>query len=144
MATIGTTNAASNMAEENTTISINPKKLAVILGIIVTLASASYATYGVVSDFLGTLATKVEVKQAEINSSIELVNVTKMGYEDELVIFDFLIETDQATAADRVSKSNVERRIKSLDDKLNRLEERSTKLQGINVGSDTVRSQVHT
>ena len=47
-------------------ITINPKKLAVILGIIVTLSGAVYSTYGVVNTFLDTLATKVEVKQSEI------------------------------------------------------------------------------
>lgn len=123
-------------------ITINPKRLAVILGIIVTLSGAVYSTYGVVNNFLGTLATKVEVKQSEINSSIELVTVTMMGYEDELVGYDFLIETDQATPADRVAKAQVERRIAGLKEKLDRLETRSADLQGIQIGSDTVGSQV--
>ena len=127
---------------ENATISINPKRLAVILGIIVTLSGATYSTYGVISDFLGTLATKVEVQQSEINSSIELVSVTMMGYEDELVGYDFLIETDQATPADRVAKAQVERRTIDLKTKLNRLETRSAKLLNIQTGSDSVGSQI--
>lgn len=131
-------------ASEATSITINPKKLAIILGIIVTLSGGAYSTYGVVHDFLDTLATKVEVKQLEINSSIELVTVTMMGYEDELVGYDFLIETDQATPADRAAYKQVERRIASLKDKLDRLETRSAKLQGVNIGSDTVGSQVDT
>lgn len=124
------------------TISINPKRLAVILGIIVTLSGAVYKTYTVTTGYLDTLATKVEVKQSEINSSIELVSVTMMGYEDELIGYDFLIETEQATPADRVAKANVERRIQGLKDKLDRLETRSTELQDIQTGSDSVGSQI--
>ena len=116
---------------EETAITINPKKIAVILGIILSLSGAIYKTYTVTIGYLDTLATKVEVKQSEINSSIEIVTVTKMGYEDELIIYDFLIETEQATATDRVSKTNVERRISGLNDKLNALEERSTELQDL-------------
>jgi len=123
-------------------ITINPKRLAVILGIIVTLSGAVYKTYNVTTGYLDTLATKVEVQQAEINSSIELVSVTMMGYEDELIGYDFLIETDGATPADRVAKANVERRIQSLKDKLNRLETRSAELQNIQTGSDSVGSQI--
>jgi len=127
---------------DGTTISIDPKRLAIILGIIVTLSGAAYSTYDVVHDFLGTLATKVEVKQSEINSSIELVTVTMMGYEDELVGYDFLIETDQASPADRVAKAQVERRIQDLKKKLDRLETRSSELQDIQTGSDSVGSQI--
>ena len=116
---------------EETAITINPKKIAVILGIILSLSGAIYKTYTVTIGYLDTLATKVEVKQSEINSSIEIVTVTKMGYEDELIIYDFVIETEQATATDRVSKTNVERRISGLNDKLNALEERSTELQDL-------------
>jgi len=132
------------MTDETTSITINPKKIAVILGIMVTLSGAAYKTYTVVHEWAGTLATKSEVQQSEINSSIELVTVTKMGYEDELVMFDFLIETGKDTPTDRVSKSNVERRIDDLNEKLDRLEKRSAELQGIQVGSDTVGSQVTT
>ena len=135
-----------NRRDENAPegITINPKKLAIILGIIVTLSGAVYSTYGVVSTFLDTLATKVEVKQSEINSSIELVTVTMMGYEDELVGYDFLIETDQATPADRAAYKQVERRIAGLKDKLDRLETRSADLQGLQTGSDVVGSQTGT
>jgi hypothetical protein len=127
---------------ENATISINPKRLAVILGIIVTLSGAIYKTYTVTTGYLDTLVTKVELKQSEINSSIELVSVTMMGYEDELIGYDFLIETDSATPADRVAKANVERRIQGLKDKLNRLETRSSELQNIQTGSYSVGSNI--
>ena len=113
-----------------------------ILGIIIALSGAVYKTYTVTTGYLDTLATKVEVKQSEINSSIELVTVTMMGYEDELIGYDFLIETEQASPADRVAKANVERRIQSLKDKLDRLETRSAELQDIQTGSDVVGSQV--
>ena len=132
---------AKKPVTEDTTISINPKRLAVILGIILSLSGAVYKTYTVTTGYLDTLATKVEVKQSEINSSIELVTVTMMGYEDELIGYDFLIETDSASPSDRVAKANVERRIQGLKDKLNRLETRSADLQNIQTGSDSVGSK---
>ncbi len=128
---------AKKAVTEETVISINPKRLSIILGIIVMLSGAVYKTYTVTTGYLDTLATKVEVKQSEINSSIELVTVTMMGYEDELIGYDFLVETDSASPADRVAKSNVERRIQGLKDKLDRLETRSAELQDIRTGSDT-------
>ena len=128
---------AKKAVTEETVISINPKRLSIILGIIVMLSGAVYKTYTVTTGYLDTLATKVEVKQSEINSSIELVTVTMMGYEDELIGYDFLVETDSASPADRVAKSNVERRIQGLKEKLDRLETRSAELQDIRTGSDT-------
>ena len=128
---------AKKVVTEETTININPKRLGIIISIIIALSGAVYKTYTVTTGYLDTLATKVEVKQSEINSSIELVTVTMMGYEDELIGYDFLIETEQASPADRVAKSNVERRIEGLKDKLNRLETRSAELQDIRTGSDT-------
>ena len=120
-------------------VTIDIKKLSVIIGIVIALSGAVYKTYSVTTGYLDTLATKVEVQQSEINSSIELVTVTMMGYEDELIGYDFLIETEQATPADRVAKANVERRIQGLKDKLDKLELRSLNLQS---GSDVVGSQI--
>jgi len=124
---------------ETQNVTIDIKRLSVILGIILALSGAIYKTYSVTTGYLDTLATKVEVQQSEINSSIELVTVIMMGYEDELIGYDFLIETDQATPADRVAKANVERRIQSLKEKLDKLELRSINLQS---GSDVVGSQI--
>lgn len=124
---------------ETQNVTIDIKRLSVIIGIIIALSGAIYKTYSVTTGYLDTLATKVEVQQSEINSSIELVTVTMMGYEDELIGYDFLIETDQATPADRVAKANVERRIQSLKEKLDKLELRSINLQS---GSDVVGSQI--
>ena len=126
---------------ENATININPKRFAVILGIILSLSGAVYKTYTVTTGYLDTLATKVEVQQSEINSSIELVTVTMMGYEDELMGYEFLVETDQATPADRVARTNVIRRIADLKNKLNNLESRSIELQDKQSGSE-VGSQI--
>lgn len=126
---------------ESEHISINPKRFAVILGIFLSLCGAVYKTYSVTTGYLDTLATKVEVEQSEINSSIELVAVTMMGYEDELIGYDFLIETEQATPVDRVAKANVERRIQDLKGKLDRLESRSIELQDKRSGSE-VGSQI--
>lgn len=124
---------------ETQSVTIDIKRVSVILGIIIALSGAIYKTYTVTTGYLDTLATKVEVQQSEINSSIELVTVTMMGYEDELIGYDFLIETEQATPADRVAKANVERRIQGLKDKLDKLESRSLNLQS---GSDVVGSQI--
>jgi len=124
---------------ETQDITINIKKLAIIIPLTIAILGAGWKTYSTVTGYLHTLATKVEVQQSEINSSIELVTVTMMGYEDELIGYDFLIETDQASPADRVAKSNVERRIQSLKDKLDKLELRSMNLQ---TGSDVVGSQI--
>jgi hypothetical protein len=129
---------ARKQTPENATISIDPKRLGIILSIIIALSGAVYKTYTVTTGYLDTLATKVEVKQSEINSSIELVTVTMMGYEDELIGYDFLIETNKATELDRVARNHVERRIQTLKEKLNRLESRSAELQDIQSGSDVV------
>lgn len=66
-------------------------------------------------------ATKVDVSTQIRNVQSEILEVAIMGYEDELIGFDFLIETDAATPADRVAKANVERRITDLKVKLNAL-----------------------
>jgi hypothetical protein len=124
---------------ETQNVTIDIKRLSVIIGIIIALSGATYKTYSVTTGYLDTLATKIEVQQSEINSSIELVTVTMMGYEDELIGYDFLIETEAASPADRVAKANVERRIQSLKDKLDKLELRSLNLQS---GSDIVGSQI--
>lgn len=126
---------------DSASISINPKRFALILGIIISLSGAVYKTYSVTTGYLDTLATKVEVQQSEINSSIELVTVTMMGYEDELMGYEFLIETEQASPADRVARTNVIRRIADLKSKLDKLESRSIDLQDKQSGSD-VGSQI--
>ena len=116
-------------------VTINVKKLAVIVPLVLTLLGASWTGYKGLTGYLDTLATKVEVQQSEINSSIELVTVTMMGYEDELMGYEFLVETDQATPADRVARTNVIRRITDLKTKLNNLESRSIELQDKQTGS---------
>lgn len=127
---------------ETQSITINVKKLAVIVPLVLAILGAGWKTYTTVTGYLDTLATKVEVQQSETNSSIELVTVTMMGYEDELMSYDFLIETDQASPADRVAKANVERRILDLKNRLDKLESRSIELQDKQSGSDTVGSQI--
>ena len=120
---------------ETQNVTIDIKRLSVIVGIIIALSGAIYKTYSVTTGYLDTLATKVEVQQSEINSSIELVTVTMMGYEDELMGYEFLIETEQASPADRVARTNVIRRISDLKSKLDRLESRSIELQDKQSGS---------
>jgi hypothetical protein len=126
---------------ETQNVTVDIKRLSVILGLIIAFSSAAYKTYSVTTGYLDTLATKVEVQQSEINSSIELVTVTMMGYEDELMGYEFLVETDQATPANRVARTNVIRRIADLKTKLNTLESRSIDLQDKQSGSD-VGSQI--
>lgn len=130
------------MTEEVQNVTINVRKLAVIVPLVLAVLGAGWSAYTTVTGYLDTLATKVEVEQSEINSSIELVTVTMMSYEDELMGYDFLIETDQATPADRVAKANVKRRINDLKNKLDKLESRSIELHDKQIGSNVVGSQI--
>lgn len=108
-------------AKPTETITINPKKIAVVVSLIFTLIGGGYAAFTTIDDVHGEFATKVDVSAQIKNVQSEILEVAIMGYEDSLIEFDFLIETDAATPADRVAKANVERRITDLKVKLNAL-----------------------
>ena len=80
-------------------------------------------------DELNLLATIVEVAQQMNDLAIEIVSVTIMGYEDDLVELTFLVESGEATPMDRVKHQNTMNRLNTLRDKLRRLEDSAIKLQ---------------
>lgn len=80
-------------------------------------------------DELTSLATRVEVARQMNDLAIEIVSVTIMGYEDDLVELTFLVESGDATAMDRVKHQNTISRLNSLREKLGRLEDAAIELQ---------------
>ena len=80
-------------------------------------------------DELTALATRVEVSQQLNDLAIEIVSVTIMGYEDDLVELTFLVESGDATTMDRVKHQNTINRLNSLREKLGRLEDAAIELQ---------------
>jgi hypothetical protein len=80
-------------------------------------------------DELTALATRVEVSQQLNDLAIEIVSVTIMGYEDDLVELTFLVESGDATPMDRVKHQNTINRLNSLREKLGRLEDAAIELQ---------------
>lgn len=78
---------------------------------------------------IAKLATKVDVSIKLNDLEIEIVNVTIMGYEDQLVELQFLIESGEATAMDKVKHQNILNRLASLKDQLGRLEDQAVELQ---------------
>lgn len=78
---------------------------------------------------LDILATRVEVAQQMNDLAIEIVTVTIMGYEDDLVELTFLVESGEATPMDRVKHQNTINRLTDLREKLSRLEDAAIKLQ---------------
>ena len=78
---------------------------------------------------LTALATRVEVSQQLNDLAIEIVTVTIMGYEDDLVELTFLVESGEATPMDRVKHQNTINRLNSLREKLGRLEDAAIELQ---------------
>lgn len=80
-------------------------------------------------DELNALATRVEVSQQLNDLAIEIVTVTIMGYEDDLVELTFLVESGEATPMDRVKHQNTINRLNSLREKLGRLEDAAIELQ---------------
>ena len=80
-------------------------------------------------DELTALATRVEVAQQMNDLAIEIVSVTIMGYEDDLVELTFLVESGEATPMDRVKHQNTINRLNALREKLGRLEDAAIELQ---------------
>jgi hypothetical protein len=78
---------------------------------------------------LADIATKTEVAILLNDQAIELISVSIMRYEDELVGLQFLVESGEATPMDRVKYQNTLNRLNSLKDKLGRLEDTAAELQ---------------
>lgn len=78
---------------------------------------------------LSDIATKTEMSMKLNDLAIELVSVTIMGYEDELVELQFLVESGEATPMDRVKHQNILNRLTAMREKLSRLEDTAAELQ---------------
>ena len=78
---------------------------------------------------LADIATKTEVAILMNDQAIELVSVTIMGYEDDLVELQFLVESGDASPMDRVKHQNTINRLAALREKLSRLEDAAVELQ---------------
>ena len=80
---------------------------------------------------LADIATKTEVAIEMNNLAIELLSVAIMRYEDELMGLQFLVESGEATAMERVKHQNAISRLSNLRDRLSRLEDAAAELQRV-------------
>ncbi len=78
---------------------------------------------------LQDIATKTEVAIEMNDLAIELISVSIMRYEDELVGLQFLVESGEATPMERVKHQNTLNRLSTLKEKLGRLEDTGADLQ---------------
>lgn len=109
-------------------------KIAALIGAVVFILGSIYGFFQweqniARKDELTTLATRVEVARQMNDLAIEIVSVTIMGYEDDLVELTFLVESGEATPMDRVKHQNTISRLNSLREKLGRLEDAAIELQ---------------
>ena len=109
-------------------------KMAALIGALAVILGALWGFFQWEQDIarkeeLAALATRVEVSQQLNDLAIEIVTVTIMGYEDDLVELTFLVESGEATPMDRVKHQNTINRLNSLREKLGRLEDAAIKLQ---------------
>jgi len=101
----------------------NPfKTVTGILAIISALSTAGYQLYSTADEILDNYATKEDVFNARLGLSLEVMDVSIMRYEDDLMIIDFKIEDGVATKTDRAEKRNMERRLIDLKQKRTILE----------------------
>ena len=86
---------------------------------------------------LQDIATKTEVAIEMNDLAIELISVSIMRYEDELVGLQFLVESGEASPMERVKHQNTLNRLNTLKDKLGRLEDTAAELQRTANKADT-------
>jgi hypothetical protein len=92
----------------------NPLASAVsILTIVAMLSSGVYSVY-VMFEKLENFVTEQELDDKANELSIEVLNVSIMRYEDDLMRLEFKIEIGTATQEDRAEKLNIERRLGDL------------------------------
>lgn len=109
-------------------------KMAALIGALSLILGSIYAVFQweqsiARKEELDALATRVEVSRQLNDLAIEIVSVTIMGYEDDLVELTFLVESGDATPMDRVKHQNTINRLNSLREKLGRLEDAAIELQ---------------
>ncbi len=109
-------------------------KMAALLGALAVILGSLWGFFQWEQDIarkeeLANLATRVEVARQLNDLAIEIVSVTIMGYEDDLVELTFLVESGEATPMDRVKHQNTINRLNDLREKLGRLEDAAIELQ---------------
>ena len=109
-------------------------KVAALIGALSLILGSIYTVFQWEQDLarkeeLSALATRVEVARQMNDLAIEIVSVTIMGYEDDLVELTFLVESGEATPMDRVKHQNTINRLNALREKLGRLEDAAIELQ---------------
>jgi hypothetical protein len=109
-------------------------KVAALIGALSLILGSIYTVFQWEQDLarkdeLASLATRVEVARQMNDLAIEIVSVTIMGYEDDLVELTFLVESGEATPMDRVKHQNTINRLNALREKLGRLEDAAIELQ---------------
>jgi len=114
---------------DKSSITLDIKKLAIIIPLIFAIIGSGWGAYNVWTDFVDKLATKTEVAVLMNDQAIEIVNVAIMGYEDDLVELTFLVESGEATPMDRVKHQNTISRLADLRARLGRLEDLGIELQ---------------
>jgi hypothetical protein len=115
-------------------------KVTTIITLLVMLASGAFSFFNWQASLvreadlqvqLQDIATRTEVAMKMNDLAIELVTVTIMSYEDELVELSFLVESGEATPMDRVKHQNTINRLEDLRKKLGRLEDTAAELQRV-------------
>ncbi len=95
--------------------------IATLLTIFVTLGSATYGVYQKMDEFV----TEDELEHKADSISIEILSVTIMRYEDDLMRLEIEIQLNTADNYDKAQKTNIERRLRELKAKKLRLETKS-------------------
>jgi hypothetical protein len=110
------------MPEESPQININVKKVSLIGGAILTVVSVITLATSNFSSYHSKFAHAEVVDSQIVTLNKEIVTLAIQRYEDEIMGYNFLIETEKDTPLDRVAKSNAENRLRDLKDKLENLE----------------------
>ena len=105
------------------TVTFNPKTLAVLVGLTISLFGAGFSMYTFGSSYHEQFATstKVDAQVSDLNK--EIITLAIQSKEDDLSLIEFKLATGQATDLDTADKANIERRLEGLKDKLDKLEE---------------------
>ena len=105
------------------TVTFNPKMLAVMVGLIITLFGAGFSIYSFGSSYHEKFATSTTVDAQVSDLNKEIITLAIQSKEDDLSLIEFKQATGQATDLDTANKANIERRLEGLRTKLDKLEE---------------------
>ncbi len=85
------------------------------------ISTGGYQVYDIANEILNSYATKDDITQLRRDTenirrelSLDLLDTVIMSYEDKLMILDFEIQNNQATASGMATKKNLERRLMDL------------------------------